>query len=397
MSTSLEDLKKKLQPLFGFLLLPLIAPEPKEITILDPEHPDFQANFLNNLEKEANNTEFPYDEVKRIFFSQIEDDKLNDIAIRLLDVIKDTHGMKTLNNLMVSFGGIKIEHPDSPHLLVQDGKIVGGSKNYVVLFLFCILYILYLIPASAFVIKSNLRSIGTPGSKNNRLVKIPAQLIDDKLSNKYNNALGVLKKAEEDAKIQGIVEKEILKKLKQSIDTGIDRFLNIEKTIVSVLRPIKDNSIMSAIKDKFKIAKIASTIMKIVSEKMTMKEKVDMFLSDVLDKNKLGIVTDLLDNLTGIVNRHFLTGLSIVKELNTAYTSPEFEVMRIATEHIFKVMKEDIIREYGEITTETVKKYLENNLFYHIGGKRRKRVKKTTKKRNKKGTRGKKSKNYRKK
>jgi hypothetical protein len=399
MSTSITNLANDVEPLLmKFLLLPLIAPEPKETTryIIDPD-------IANIQDLETLDNGFDYKAAKKIFLSENgeneEEELFNENVKQLLKIVMELPEiLENTNNAMMCFGGLSI---DSNH---SSEEIVGGSKNFIVLFLFSILYLLFLMPASAFVINSNVRTgYSSPGNKRNGLT-LTAPVIESENTINYNDVVVELRKTQENPRIQEIVkhykDEQVFENKLKSIESQVDNFLNIDKLGNALVYSEHDIPIITPLKNKlFGNLKKGLTLINVVSKKMSMEDKVQTLISDVLETNRLGVATALAEKLTTIISHlptPVMTGLAIIKEGNTAFLSPESEVIRIAAKRIFEVMRKDIIKNHGKITTQTVDKYLEKYVL-RIGGKRRKRAKKTTKKRNKKGGRGKKSKNYRKK
>jgi hypothetical protein len=382
--------------LFQFLFLPLIAPEPKETTryIIDPD-------IANIQDLETLDNDFDYEAVKKIFLSENgENDELfNENVKQLLKVVMTCpEVLEKTNNAMMFFGGLSI---DSNH---SSEEIVGGSKNFIVLFLFSILYLLFLIPASAFVINSNVRTSYSSPRNNKNGLTLTAPVIESENNINYNDVVVELRKTQENPRIQEIVkhykDEQVFENKLKSVESQVDNFLNIDKLGNALVYSEHDIPIITPLKNKlFGNLKKGLTLINVVSKKMSMEDKVQTLISDVLETNRLGVATALAEKLTTIISHlptPVMTGLAIIKEGNTAFLSPESEVIRIAAEHIANVMQKDITEKYGKITTQTLYEY-QSDYGLLSGGKRKKRAKKITKKRNKRGNRGKKSKNYRKK
>jgi hypothetical protein len=373
----------------AFFLIPLIMTESEENKSIIHVN---QENISDLYTAEENLATFNIisenDEIKNMFsFEHVNEDNtksLNNEAKELLElVIQIPKLMEKINKLMWFFGGVTI---NIKSVLNVSDEQTGGSKNLITLFLFSFIYLLFLTPIMSFVINVK-RTSGDFSNNQRNTIKLPIPSLENE--DKYTDAIVNFSNRQNPQITLPTITTSILNELK-SLEPAVDDFLMSKKIIEVGLKV--DINVKSV--DNFKKG---LALLKIISFHTSLNEKIDILISDVLDTNKVDLglkIANILVNVVGSSASPIGIGLDIINNTNGAFTSTEFEVARYATQHIIKVMKNDMTTQYGKINTAILDQYL-HETFVH-GGKKRKKSKKTkkiTKRRNKKG---KKSRNRRK-
>jgi hypothetical protein len=366
----------------NIFLIPLRMPESEEgIIHVNKEH--ISDLYTANETLATFNIISENDEIKNMFSFEDEDTKsLKNEAKQLLEhVIQFPKLMEKINKLMWFFGGVQIE--------VQ-GKLdeqTGGSKNLITLFLFSFIYLLHLTPMIAFVINAR-RTTGDFSNNKRNTINLPIPSLENE--DKYTNEL-VKSSNQENTKItfpNWIQDK--VKSFSKGFSKGFSKEVNFlekrtDEYLLSgkILEVLVNPSIKSQLVSDVKKGIL---ILNMISFKTSIKEKIKL-LAEFFDTNKVGLATNLLENLLKKfavnISNHITTGLKIINAINAPFISVEYEVCIAAVKHISKVMKNEVITQYGEINTENLYGY---SLDFH-GGKKRKKSKKTkkiTKRRNKK-------------
>jgi len=381
--------------------------------ILDPNTVD--VNVLLHENKDDTNLETPntildyeefYEEIKNIFLSKKEDEALlfqytNDL---LKFVLEHFPGLvPEINVIMSYFFKSRIDL----HNISKDHTIQGGSKNFIYSFLFSFFFLVFLKPAYMFSINSNVRMITPFPSEQNTITKVYPLLNDEK----YNpsDIVKQLVEAQQNPEIAEIMKKHdainyYFQQKFEDIEGKVDELSDFDKALTVFV-----NSEVFLGSDKFEfLSKFGNNIfgkfkkglslIKIITQDLSLKDKMKILVSDVLESNNGELVLNLLEPVGKIIKlfpNRLMKALSVLKGFNGAVTSPEFEVAIYAAKHILKEMKKELYEKYGEITPSNLQDYV-NYHAARIGGKRKNRKHTIRKKRNKPWKKSKKVKSKRK-